>query len=125
MKAYYLALFMLLISVTIGMVDDLGVFTPTTIVDNPNIRIEDIKDVNMNEEGIYEYNEDMSLMGTMKMMLSVFIPAILGAVWIAPILFTKLGVPLALVVVLQVGIYVVYFIALLQIIFRTGITHYE
>ena len=125
MKAYYLALYMLIICSTIGMVDDLGIFTSTTVVDNPNIRIEDAKYVKINEEGIYEYNEDMSLIGTMKTMLSIFIPAVLGAVWIAPILFTKLGAPISIVAVIQVGIWVVYFVGGLQFIFGRGITHYE
>lgn len=125
MKAYYLALFMLIITATTGMVDDLGIFTPSLVVDNPNIRIEDAKNVKINDEGIYEYDEDMSMLGTMKTMFNVFIPAILGAVWIAPVLITKMGVPVVLTAVFQVGIWVVYFVGGLQLVTGRNIKHFE
>ena len=50
---------------------------------------------------------------------------LLGIVWIAPILFEKLGMPIALVIVMQTGIWVIYFLGGIQLVLNRSIKQYE
>lgn len=125
MKAYELALFLLILNATIGMVDSIGIFEAATIVDDPNIRIDDMQNIKINDEGIIEYDEDISLLAAAKTMLGVFVMGILGVVFVAPVLMSKFGVPLVLVAVLQVGIYLIYAAGIYQLITGRSIKNYE
>lgn len=124
MRALELALFLFILSATLGMVDDLGLFTTATIVDNPGIRIEDMQDVKIGEDGLIEYNEDITLTTVAKTMFNVLVFGILGIIYIAPTLISKFGVPLILVGVLQAGIIFIYVIAIAQVLSNRSFKNY-
>lgn len=124
MRALELALFLFVLSSTLGMVDSLDLFTTATIVDNPGIRIEDIQDVKIGDDGLIVYEEDLSLSTIAKIVLDVIVFGILGIIYIAPTLLSKFGVPLVLVVVLQAGIIFIYVIAIAQIVSNRSFKNY-
>ena len=74
---------------------------------------------------ITEYEEQYSPGALLVSGLKILVGGLLSTVWIAPILFEKLGMPGILVGVMQIGIWVIYFIGGIQLIFNRPIKQYE
>lgn len=124
MKAYDLCLYIILLTSVIGLVDSLGMFPTYLAVEDETARIQELTGF---EPGgtITSYEENYSPGAMVISGLKILVGGLLSTVWIAPVLFGKLGMPALLVGVMQVGIWVIYFIGGIQLIFNRPIKQYE
>ena len=74
---------------------------------------------------ITEYEEAYSPGAMLISGLKILVGGLLSTVWIAPILFEKLGMPGILVGVYQIGIWIIYFIGGIQLLLNRPIKQYE
>ena len=124
MKAYDLALFCILITATISMVDGLGMFPTHLAIEDESAKIEQLTGFSPSGE-ITSYEEAYSPGAMLISGLQLVTGGLLGIIWIAPVLFNKLGMPLTLVAIMQTGIWVIYFLGGIQLLFNRPIKQYE
>ena len=124
MKAYDLALFVLLITAVIGMVDELNIFPTQLALEDQTAEIEKLTGFDPSGD-MTKYEEQFSMGSMLVSGLQLIAGGLLGVVFIAPILFNKLGMPLALVAIMQTGIWVIYFLGGIQLLFNRSIKTYE
>lgn len=106
------------------MVDGLGIFPTQLAVEDQTAEIEKLTGYDPSGD-ITKYDEQFSMGSMLVSGLQLIAGGLLGVVFIAPILFNKLGMPLALVAIMQVGIWVIYFLGGIQLLFNRSIKHYE
>ena len=124
MKAYDLCLYIILLTSVIGFVDSLGMFPTYLAVEDETARIQELTGFDPGGT-ITEYEEAYSPGAMVISGLKILVGGLLSTVWIAPILFGKLGMPTLLVGVMQVGIWVIYFLGGIQLLFNRSIKQYE
>ena len=124
MKAYDLALFCILLTACISLVDGLGMFPTHLAIEDETSKIEQLTGFSPSGE-ITSYEEAYSPGAMLISGLQLITGGLLGIVFIAPVLFNKLGMPLVLVVIMQTGIWVIYFLGGIQLLFNRSIKHYE
>ena len=124
MKAYDLVLYVLFITVVISMVDGLGMFPTHLAIDDETEKIRQLTGFDPSGD-ITKYEEQYSMGSMLVSGLQLVTGGLLGTIWIAPVLFNKLGMPLELVSVIQIGIWVIYFLGGIQLLFNRSIKHYE
>ena len=93
-------------------------------VEDETARIQELTGFDPGGE-ITEFEENYSPGAMVISGLKILVGGLLSTVWIAPVLFGKLGMPALLVGVMQVGIWVIYFIGGIQLIFNRPIKQYE
>ena len=106
------------------MVDGLGMFPTHLAVDDEAAKIEQLTGFSPSGK-ITSFEENYSPGAMIISGLQLIVGGLLGIVWIAPILFEKLGMPITLVAIIQTGIWVIYFIGGIQLIFNRPIKQYE
>jgi len=109
---------------TIGFVDGLGIFPTHLAAEDQTSEIEKLTGFDPSGD-VTEYSEQFSMGSMLVSGLQLIAGGLLGIIFIAPILFSKLGMPLALVIVMQTGIWVIYFLGGIQLLFNRSIKHYE
>lgn len=116
MRAFYLALFLILIQGSIGFVNAVGLFDESYMATPQNqymdYRVGDIDTSVSESPGIVDYVY-MSVMWVWQAFV-VLIQIILAIVLILPTLIVTFQFPASLSVFLQLGIYVVYYIGYVQ-----------
>ena len=93
-------------------------------VDDESAKLEELTGFSPSGK-ITSYEEQYSPGAMLISGLQLITGGLLGIVWIAPILFEKLGMPLALVAIMQTGIWVIYFLGGIQLLFNRPIKQYE
>ena len=106
------------------MVDQLNMFPTHLAIEDESVKIQELTGFDPGGE-ITEYEEAYSPGAMLVSGLKILTGGLLGTVWIAPTLFNKLGMPLLLVSVMQVGIWVIYFLGGIQLLFNRPIKQYE
>lgn len=125
MKALAIALFIMFVTASIGLVTDLGVFdTEYAVPDEQDAWFKDMQNVSIDEDKITKNNE-YSIIGSFKVGLRMFISMIKGALMVGPILMNTFGVPGSLAVLLHMGVLASYGIAAVQILLGRSIKNYE
>ena len=124
MKAYDLVLYVLFITVVISMVDGLGMFPTHLAVDDETEKIRQLTGFDPSGD-ITSYEEQYSPGAMLVSGLRLVVGGLFGTVWIAPTLFNKLGMPIELVTVIQIGIWVIYLLGGIQLLFNRPIKQYE
>lgn len=123
-KAYDLALFILILTATVGMVDNLEIFPTHLAIEDESAKIEKLTGFSPSGD-ITPYEEQYSPGAMLISGIQLVVGGLLSTVWIAPTLSVKLGMPSILAGVMQVGIWVIYFLGGIQLVLNRSIKQYE
>lgn len=125
MKAWAIALLIMFVTASSGLIADLGVFdTQSAMPDEQEAWFEDVQNVGFDED-ITTKSEGYSITGGFFTAIKMFMKMIQGALYIAGTLMDTFGVPPVLAAVLQIGIWAVYGVAVFQVITGKPIKQYE